>query len=80
MQKKAYCSFNVCESIDSAIELLCSEIGRATPTDVLRLVGLDECNTTRTLVLERAEGMEYAIKTSGRGYVILDEINPIHGK
>jgi len=73
MTKKSYSNLCIHDTIDTAIQLLCEEGGRCTPTDVLRFGLLDESNTTRKMVLERALHMKYSIKSSGKGYVIFDE-------
>lgn len=72
--KCAYYGRNIVDEIEAGIHLLCDCNGRCTPTDVLRVVELPETNELRTLVINLAERLEYTIKSSGRGYVILDVI------
>lgn len=72
MTKKSYYSKNVLVEFGAAIDILCEAFGRCTPTDVLRLVGVEEVNVTRRIVIDIAESRGYVVKSSGRGYVILD--------
>lgn len=69
---KAYYGKNIVEEFSAALELLCGDFGRCTPTDVLRLVGVEENNITRQVVLDVAKMYGYSIKKSGHGWVILD--------
>ena len=73
--KSSYENKSVLGEIDSCIELLCMEQGRCTPTDVLRFLGYTECKELRKLVLDRAIWLEFDVKSSGRGYAILDAID-----
>lgn len=61
-------------SILSAIELLCGEHGKTTPTDVLSLCQLNSNMAARYLVLKIAYENEYTVENSGRGHVISDQI------
>lgn len=72
MAKQAYYGTNIMQEFAAAIDCLCEAYGKCTPTDVLRLVGVEENNITRQVVLDVAEWREYVVKSSGRGYVILD--------
>lgn len=72
MSKKAYYGINILQEFGAAIDCLCEAYGRCTPTDVLRLVGVEENEITRQVVLDVAECREYTVKSSGRGFVILD--------
>jgi hypothetical protein len=69
---KAYYGKNIVSEFSAAIELLCVEFQRCTPTDVLRLVGVEENNITRQVVLDVAHMYGYRVKKSGRGFAILD--------
>ena len=71
-KKSAYASHNVMLEISSAINLLCMEYEKCTPTDVLRLCKFSETKEMRSLCLEIAEIYGFKVKSSGRGYVILD--------
>lgn len=77
MTKKAYLKHSIIDTISSAIELLCGERGQCTPTNVLELSGLSQCNETRTLVIEVAEVYGYSVKPSGKGFVIDDLIGNV---
>lgn len=77
INKQSYESKSVLDEVDAAIELLCMEHGRCTPTDVLRLLKFTECSEMRRLIIDRSISMEYVVKSSGRGYVIFDEIIPL---
>jgi hypothetical protein len=70
MKKKSYYGTNVLEELKTAIDCLCEAYGRCTPTDVLRLAGIEETNITRQIVLDVANRERYDIKSSGRGYKI----------
>lgn len=72
IDKKAYKRHSVLGEIQAAIELLCSEHGECTPTDVLRIAKCDQSPCMRSIVIEIAENNEYRIASSGRGYKILD--------
>jgi len=72
MNKKAYYGKNIVSEFCAAIDLLCMEFGRCTPTDVLRLVGVEENNITRQVVLDVAHMYGYRFESSGKGFVILD--------
>jgi hypothetical protein len=69
---KSYYGKNIVGEFIAAIDLLCMEFGRCTPTDVLRLVGVEENNITRQVVLDVAGMYGYSIKKSGKGWAILD--------
>lgn len=68
--KGAYFNGYVIEDIRACIALLCEHGEFCTPTDVLRLLGLDESPTTRTLVLELAQKDHFTVISSGKGYRI----------
>lgn len=70
--KEAYCERDIISEIEAAVNLLCESRGFCTPTDVLRLIGLPETNELRTVVLNVATRNEFPVKSSGRGYRILD--------
>lgn len=70
--KTAYEGRDLIGEIDASINLLCMEFGRCTPTDVLRLAKIEETNTTRQIVIDVAKRAEFEVKSSGRGFVILD--------
>lgn len=71
MTKKAYLEHNVVGEITSAIELLCENQEYATPTDVLRLLKIEETNLSRTIVRDIAcNNRKFKVVSSRRGYRI----------
>lgn len=58
--------------LESAIELLCTEHGHCTPTEVLRLARAKSTPHMLRLVIEIAERNGYRIQNSGRGVSIRD--------
>lgn len=70
--KKAYLNVRVLDEIESALELLCDEYKKCTPTEVLRMCGFCESKEMRGIVLELAELRGYDIVSSGKGYKIID--------
>lgn len=74
MAKKAYYGKNIVDEFVSAIVLLLEAYGSCTPTDVLRLVGVEENTITRQIVIDVAEMMAWSkVESSGRGYRIVTD-------
>lgn len=72
MSKQSYYERLPLSEVDSAIELLCSEYGCCTPTDVLRLLKYEENKFSRSCVVERAMFLEYTVVNAGKGMRIED--------
>ena len=70
--KRSYEIHPIQETIKYAIQIYIEEFGRVTPTEVLRFAQFEENKAMRSLVIELAKGMEYTVKSSGKGYVIVD--------
>lgn len=65
---------NAIGHIDSAIELLCMENGRTTPSEVLSLAQINSTYEMLQVVVYRAELFGYTVQKSGKGHTILDAI------
>lgn len=68
--KKAYLEHSIIETIACAIELLCDNHHKCTPTEIIEFCGYKRSKELRTLILEVAEIYEYSVISSGKGYVI----------
>lgn len=70
MPKKAFYGHNIITEFACAIELLVSANEFCTATDVLRLVGVEENEITRQVVIDVASMKNFTVRSSGRGYRI----------
>jgi len=71
MSKIAYIEHNVIDEIFAALSVILEERGKATPTDVLRLLNYEETPLTRSMVRDTARMIHtFDVNTSGRDYVI----------
>lgn len=70
MSNKAYYTENIVLEVESAIKLLIECNGHCSPTEVLRLLGYDETNETRTFVRDIAVLCGFVWSPSGKGIQI----------